>query len=112
MEERQPEKLYYSIREVAQMFHVNTSLLRYWEKEFDIIAPKKSENGARFYTTNDIEAIRLVHHLLKEKKLTLSGAKQKLKDNREGTIKNEEIIHRLKEIRTELLTLKKAFEEI
>ena len=112
MEEKQPEKLYYSIGEVAKMFDVNESLLRFWEKEFDIIVPKKSAKGVRYYKTADIEAIRLVYHLVKEKGLTLAGAKLKLKNNKEGTVKNEEVVHRLKTIRQELLEWQKAFDDV
>lgn len=112
MEKDQPEKLYYSIREVARMFHVNPSLLRYWEEVFDTISPKKSEKGIRFYSQKDIEAIRLVYYLVKERGLTLAGARQKLKYNKSETEKNEEVIHRLKTIRNELNALKKSFDEV
>jgi len=99
-----PFKLY-SIQEVAKMFNVNASLLRYWEKEFHTIHPLKSEKGTRQYREEDIESIRLVYHLVKEKGLTLEGAKKKLKDNKENVIHNEKIVDRLKFIRSELLTL-------
>ena len=92
------------------MFDVNASLLRYWEKEFDFIKPYKSEKGTRQYREEDIKAIRLVYHLVKEKGLTLAGAKQKLKDNEETTINTEDIVNRLKTIRTELLALKEEIE--
>ena len=111
MEEKLPEKLYYSIGEVARMFDVKESLLRFWEKEFDLISPKKSDKGIRYYKTSDIENVRLVYHLVKEKGLTLAGAKQKLKNNKDATVKNEELVHRLKNIRQELVSLKKAFNE-
>lgn len=75
------EKLYYSIGEVADMFKVNTSLLRYWEKEFTMLHPKKNLKGERHYTKKDIEAFRVVYHLVKEKGFTLNGAKQYLKTN-------------------------------
>ena len=101
------EKILYSIQEVANMFQVNASLLRYWEKEFDFINPCKSEKGTRQYSNENIEAIRLVYHLVKEKGLTLAGAKQKLKDNKENVINTEDIVTRLKYIRTELLDLNK-----
>jgi len=106
------EKILYSIREVAEMFHVNASLLRYWEREFDSVRPYKSEKGTRQYREEDIEAIRLIYHLVKEKGLTLTGAKQKLKDNKEGVAKAEDIIHRLKSVRSELIALKEEIEEI
>ena len=94
------------------MFDVNASLLRYWEKEFDTIRPYKSEKGTRQYRAEDIESIRLVYHLVKEKGLTLSGAKQKLKDNKENVVQTGEIVHRLKSIRSELLSLKDEIEEM
>ena len=94
------------------MFNVNASLLRYWEKEFDFIRPYKSEKGTRQYREEDIEAIRLVYHLVKEKGLTLAGAKQKLKDNKESVVNTEDIVNRLKFIRTELLSLNEEIEEI
>ena len=106
------EKFLYSIQEVAEMLHVNASLLRYWEKEFDFIRPEKSEKGTRQYREEDIESIRLVYYLVKEKKLTLAGAKQRLKDNREDVIHTEKIVQRLKFIRTELLALKGEVEEM
>ena len=106
------EKILYSIQEVAKMFNVNASLLRYWEKEFDFINPYKSEKGTRQYRNEDIEAIRLVYHLVKEKGLTLAGAKQKLKDNKENVVNTEDIVNRLKSIRTELLALKEEIKEI
>ena len=94
------------------MFHVNASLLRYWEKEFDSIHPYKSENGTRQYSDEDIEAIRLVYHLVKENGLTLAGAKQKLKENKERVVHIEEIVHRLKSVRSELIALKGEIEEM
>ena len=111
MEEKLPEKLYYSIGEVAEMFDVKESLLRFWEKEFDVISPQKSGKGKRQYKASDIENVRLVYHLVKERGLTLAGAKLKLKNNKENTVKNEEIVHRLKTVRHDLLSLKKAFDE-
>ena len=98
-------KLYYSIGEVAKMFDVNESLLRYWEKEFPIISPKKAGGNVRQYRKEDIENIRLVYHLVKEKGMTLQGAKQKLKMNRETTIRTTEILDRLKLIREELVSI-------
>ena len=110
-----PEKyltLYYSISEVAKMFDVNESLLRFWEKEFPIIKPKKNAKGSRQYRKEDIENIRLIYHLVKEKGMTLLGARQKLKDNKEDTIQAIEIIDRLKEIREELLKMKKELDTL
>lgn len=103
-------KLYYSISEVAKMFDVNESLLRYWEKEFPIISPKKAGGNVRQYRKEDIENIRLVYHLVKEKGMTLQGAKQKLKMNRETTIRTAEILDRLKLIREELVSMRKELD--
>ena len=76
---KQMQRLYYSISEVAKMFDVNESTLRFWEKEFDIIQPRKTAKGTRFYRQEDIESVRLIYHLVKEKGLTLAGARQLLK---------------------------------
>ena len=74
-----PEKRYYSIGEVSKAFNVNPSLLRFWEKEFDEIKPKKKESGTRKYTPENIKILKLIYHLVKEKGLTISGAKKQLK---------------------------------
>ena len=92
------------------MFDVNESLLRYWEKEFPIISPKKAGGNVRRYRKEDIENIRLVYHLVKEKGMTLQGAKQKLKMNRETTIRTTEILDRLKLIREELVSMRKELD--
>ena len=77
-----PEKRYYTIGEVAKAFEVNTSLLRYWEKEFKEIQPKKKTSGVRKYTPQDVQNIKLIYHLLKEKGMTIEGAKNQLKDSK------------------------------
>jgi DNA-binding transcriptional MerR regulator len=104
--ERQVEKLYYSIGEVAKMFDVNTSLIRFWEKEFDVIKPKKNKKGNRFFTKQDIDNLHLIYHLVKEKGMTLSGAKKKIKENKEDTTNNFEVIKSLTEIKNLLLEIK------
>lgn len=103
-------KVYYSISEVARMFNVNESLLRYWEKEFPIISPKKAGGNIRQYRKEDIENIRLVYHLVKEKGMTLQGAKQRLKVNKEKTVQTAEVVTRLKDIREELVKLRKSLD--
>ena len=104
-------KLYYSISEVARMFDVNESLLRYWEKEFPtIITPKKAGGNIRQYRKEDNENIRLVYHLVKEKGMTLQGAKQRLKVNKERTVQTAEVVERLKQIREELVKLRKSLD--
>ena len=105
-------KLYFSISDVAQMFDVNESTLRFWEKEFDFIRPRKTPKGTRFYKQEDIDAVRLIFHLVKERGMTLAGARQKLKDNRETTIRQEEIVNKLKLIKEELLSMKAAFDAL
>ena len=105
-EPNKTEKLFYSIGEVASMFDVNTSLIRYWENEFDIIKPKKNKKGNRLFTAKDIENFHLIWHLVKERGMTLNGAKKKLKDNRLETENNFEVVKRLQEIKTLLNEIK------
>ena len=107
-----PDKLYYSIGEVAKAFNVNTSLIRYWEQEFPIIKPKKNKKGNRYFTPEDLKNLQIIYHLVKEKGMTLPGARQKLKDNKENTIRNFEIVEHLKSIKEELLAMKKELDEI
>lgn len=99
-------KLYYSIGEVAAMFNVNASLIRFWEKEFDIIKPKKNNKGNRLFTIQDIDNLKIIYHLVKERGFTLDGAKNKLKNNRKETIENVELITSLEKIKKFLLELK------
>ena len=103
-------KLYYSISEVAAMFGVNTSLIRFWEKEFDIIKPHKNAKGNRFFTQQDIDNIALIHHYVKERRLTLEGARQKIKQNRDDAEHNFQIVQSLKKVRAILLELKDSIE--
>lgn len=104
-------KLYYSIAEVAEMFDVNPSLLRFWEKEFPQISPKTAGRGIRQYRKEDVEVIGMIYHLVKEKGMTLPGARQWLKDNKEATVRNYELVTRLKAIKEELLAIKKELDE-
>jgi DNA-binding transcriptional MerR regulator len=99
-------KLYYSIGEVATMFNVNASLIRFWEKEFDIIKPKKNNKGNRLFTVQDIDNLKIIYHLVKERGFTLDGAKNKLKNSRKETIENVELITSLEKIKKFLLELK------
>jgi len=96
------EKHFYSISEVAALFGVNTSLVRYWEKEFPTIKPFKNKKGNRLFTKENIEQVRQVYHLVKERGLTLEGARKKLKDNREDTVNNFEVVKHLEEIKRQL----------
>jgi DNA-binding transcriptional MerR regulator len=104
--DKEIEKQYYSISEVAEMFDVNASLIRFWEKEFPSINPKKDRKGARKFTPKDIEVIRSVHHLVKRRGFTLEGARKHL-DTKGDDVNNEaEIAERLERIRAFLLELK------
>lgn len=104
-----PDKLYYSIGEVSKAFGVNASLIRFWEKEFDIISPKKNKKGNRFFTQQDIKNLKLIYHLVKERGYTLEGAKTALEEKQ--NIKEEvELIARMELIRAELVRLKESFD--
>lgn len=105
-----PEKLFYSIGEVATMFKVNTSLIRFWEKEFDIIKPKKNKKGDRMFTRQDIDNFHKIFHLVREKGFTLQGAKHRLKNNRDEVDKTDEVVQSLKKIKSFLLDLKKQLD--
>lgn len=100
------DRLFYTIGEVADMFQVNVSHIRFWEKEFDILKPKKNAKGNRLFTPQDIKNLKLIYHLVKEKGMTLAGSKKLLKENKEGTIRKVEIIEKLEGIKNELLQIK------
>ncbi len=101
-----PEKRYYSIGEIAKAFNVNTSLIRFWEKEFDIIKPKKNAKGTRKFTPEDITNLKFIYHLVKERGFTLEGAKTHLKDEKKQTLSSFEIITKLENIKTQLIKIK------
>ena len=103
----EPDKMYYSIGEVAEMLEVNTSLVRFWEKEFDILKPKKNKKGNRLFTPKDLQNLKLIYHLVKERGFTLEGAKKKLRQNKDDTAKNAEVVERLKTIRQALMDIKR-----
>lgn len=104
--EKPVEKLYYSITEVADMLQVNASLIRFWEKEFDTLSPTKNKKGNRLFTPDDIEQLKLIHHLVKDRGFTLEGARQKLKNNKSEAVSENEIVDRLTRVREFLLELK------
>lgn len=110
--EEKKEKLYYSINEVAQIFNVNASLLRFWEKEFTVIKPRKNAKGTRFYTKEDIDNIRLIYFLVKEKGMTLDGARKKIKENKKGSMKNLEIVTLLNDIKKQLQEIKNELDNL
>lgn len=101
-----PEKRYYSIGEIAKAFNVNTSLIRFWEKEFDIIKPKKNTKGTRKFTPEDIQNLKFIYHLVKERGFTLEGAKTHLKDDKKQTLTSFEIINKLENIKSQLIKIK------
>jgi len=103
-----PEKRYYKIGEVAKAFSVNTSLIRFWEKEFVIIKPKKNAKGNRLFTQEDIVNFKIIFNLVKERGFTLEGAKQKLKKNPDNIFDNQEIISRLEAVKAELQKIKNS----
>ncbi|MCJ8496728.1 MerR family transcriptional regulator [Chryseobacterium salipaludis] len=100
-----PDKLYYSIGEVARAFDVNASLLRYWEQEFPILKPKKNKKGNRYFTPEDIKNLRIIYHLVKEKGYTLDGARVALATNNRIS-ETVSMIDRLEFVKLELQKLK------
>jgi DNA-binding transcriptional MerR regulator len=96
------EKLYYSISEVAAMFKINQSNLRFWEKEFKQLKPRRNDKGTRFYTNEDIATIKQIVFLVEEQKLTLEGAKRRLGQKKDAVEKQQQLVERLKSIREEL----------
>lgn len=108
--EKEIDKVYYSIGEVAKMFNVNTSLIRFWEKEFDIIKPQKNKKGNRLFTRSDIDNFHIIFHLVKERGFTLQGAKEKLKKNKTETVNSVEMVKSLNKIKNFLLEIKKELD--
>lgn len=102
-----PDKLYYSIGEVANAFDVNTSLIRFWEKEFPILKPRKNSRGVRYFTPEDIKNLKMIYHLVKEKGYTLDGARIALVTN-EKINEQVSIIERLEFVKSELNKLKNS----
>ena len=101
-----PDKRYYGIGELALAFDVNASLIRFWEKEFDILKPKKNAKGNRMFTPEDVTNLKLIFHLVKERGFTLEGAKTHLKEGQKKTLDKFEIISKLESIRTQLTNIK------
>lgn len=104
--EKEIEKIYFSIGEVAEIFNVAPSLIRFWESEFDIIKPKKNRKGNRQFTKEDIENVRTIYHLVKEKGFTLQGAKEMLKNDSQAVRDKMELIDSLKKVRKFLLDVR------
>ena len=102
-----PEKRYYSIGELAKAFDVNASLIRFWDKEFDEINPKKNAKGDRMFRPDDVKTLQLIYHLVKERGFTLEGAKVHLRENKKKSLDKFEIIAKLEGVKMQLLDLKK-----
>ena len=104
--EKESFKLYYYIGEVSELLSVNPSLLRFWEKEFDVIRPSKNKKGNRIYKEKDVKNLKLIHYLVKERGFTLEGAKKKLKEGTDDLESKAELIERLGSVKNMLLELK------
>ncbi len=98
--------MYYSIGEVSKIFNVNTSLIRFWEKEFSILKPKKNAKGNRLFTQKDVDNLHVIFNLVKERGFTLDGAKKKMKENKDDSLNDVEMLKSLKKVRSFLLDLK------
>src|SRR6201986_2487600 len=106
--ERDISKLYYTMGEVSAMFDVNQSLLRYYEKEFDILQPKKNKKGNRFFTAEDVENIKVILHLIRDKKFTLEGAKEHMRQNINAAKDQQRIISSLENMKKFSLEVRDA----
>ncbi|WP_338410197.1 MerR family transcriptional regulator [uncultured Flavobacterium sp.] len=102
------DKLYFSIGEVAKAFNVNASLIRFWDKEFDVLKPKKNAKGNRKFSQEDIKNLQLIYHLVKERGFTLEGAKLHLKENQQKTLDKFDIISKLESIKNKLIKFKEG----
>lgn len=105
-------RLFYNIQEVADHFALNVSTLRFWEKEFDNIRPKKTAGGSRQFTREDIQQVEIIFHLLREKGMTIDGARQSLKTRKDAEEKRVETLRRLREMKKELELLQSEFEKL
>ena len=105
-------KLYYSIGEVAKMFNVSETLLRFWEKQFPQISPRKSGRNIRQYSKEDIEEVRLVYNLVKVRGMKLAAAREALRKNKQGEQRTSEVVERLKTVREELMKMKHEFDHM
>lgn len=108
--ESTPEKMYYPIGEVSRQLGVPVPTIRYWEKEFDVIRPKKNRKGDRYFTPKDVEILKLVHHMVKERGMTIEGARRALKADYKGADDRHQAIQSLKNLRGFLVNLKDAID--
>ncbi|MCM1302152.1 MAG: MerR family transcriptional regulator [Alistipes senegalensis] len=107
------EKLFYSMGEVSEMFDVNQSLIRHWEKQFDVLRPKRNKKGNRLFTPQDVEYLKLIYHLVKERGMTLEGARKALRQHRpdSGVPRDAELMERLQRIRSLLVEVREQLKE-
>ena len=105
------EKVFFSIGEIAGMVGVTPPTIRYWESNFDELSPQKTSKGTRLFSQEDLETVKFIHHLVKERGMTIKGAKQKIKDNRQETIDNWEIVSRLQKVKEELIGIRNEMED-
>lgn len=104
------EKIFYSIGEVAQILGVNTSLIRYWEKNFTILKPKKNKKGNRMFTQADVDNLRIIYHLVKEQRMTIEGARLKLQEGQashDALVEKAQVLDSLQNIRKMLVDIQK-----
>lgn len=106
------DKRFYRIGDLADILNVPASTLRFWEKEFTIIKPRRTSKNIRLYTPKDIETIRMIYYLVKEKGLKLDAAQAQIRSNRDGVSKRFEVVERLKAMRDDLLNLQKALDSV
>lgn len=104
--------MYYTIGEVSGLFNVNTSLIRFWEKEFEIIQPHRNKKGNRLFTRTDVDNFHLIYNLVKERGYTLQGAKDKLKSNPKDVLEEFELIRSLKKVREYLLEVREELNNL
>ena len=112
MSENSNLKMYYTTREVAEMVDLPEHTLRFWEKEFPSLKPKKTAGGARQYTTQDIDLVRLIHHLVKDQGLTIKAARDRLKASKQQVVDSQEIVSHLRNIRAELTQIMNKLSEL
>lgn len=105
------KKIYYTMGEVSEMFDVNPSLIRFWEQKFDILKPHKNKKGNRLFTPRDVDNLKLIYHLVKEKGMTLAGAQKRIRENREGVEKSLEVIEKLQGIKALLLEIRQELKQ-
>ena len=105
------EKVIFTIGEVADMMGESTSTIRYWENQFDFLKPQKNKKGNRLFTKEDIDTVKLIHYLVKQRGLTIKGAIQKLKENKDEAIHNYEIVKHLQFVRNELIGIKEGLDQ-